>query len=82
MNNSANNAQFWTKWQWNTILHKQLTSVRIMYNLLSVFGGNFVLAKVSLGLISVHCTELKSVHISEVEKVKSSGASELSTVKS
>ena len=53
-----------------------------MYNLLSVFGGNFVLAKVSLGLISVHCTELKSVHISEVEKVKSSGASELSTVKS
>ena len=25
----------------------------------SVFGGNFVLAKVILGLISVHCTELR-----------------------
>ena len=26
---------------------------------LSVFGGNFVLAKVRLGLISVRCTELR-----------------------
>ena len=37
--------------------------------LLSVFGGNFVLAKVSLGLISVRCTELRGVRFSEVQNV-------------
>ena len=38
---------------------------------LSVFVGNFILAnyKVSLGLISVHCTELKGVRFSEVRNV-------------
>ena len=36
---------------------------------LSVFGGNFLLAKISLGLISVCCTELRGVRFSEVENV-------------
>ena len=36
---------------------------------LSVFGGNFVLAKVSLALIRVPCTELRGIHFSEVENV-------------
>ena len=47
---------------------------------LSIFGGNFVLAKVSLGLISVRCTELR-VRLSEVRLVlwlNQSGASDLS----
>ena len=35
---------------------------------LSVFGGNFVLAKVCWGLISV-CLELRGVHFSEVQNV-------------
>ena len=33
---------------------------------LSVFGGNFVLAKVSRGLIKVRCLELRDVCFSEV----------------
>ena len=33
---------------------------------LSVFGGDFVLAKVCRGLISVHCSELKGVGFLEV----------------
>ena len=33
---------------------------------LSVFGGNFVWAKVCLGLISVRCSELRGVRFSEV----------------
>ena len=33
---------------------------------LSVFGGNFVLAKVRRGLISVRCSELRGVRFSEV----------------
>ena len=33
---------------------------------LSVFRGNFVLAKVYLGLISVCCTELRSVCFLEI----------------
>ena len=36
---------------------------------LSVFGGNFVLAKVRLGLISVCCSELRGVRFSEVRNV-------------
>ena len=36
---------------------------------LSVFGGNFVLAKVRQGLISVRCSELRSVRFSEVRNV-------------
>ena len=36
---------------------------------LPVFGGNFVLAKVHLGLISVHCLELRGVRFSEVQSV-------------
>ena len=36
---------------------------------LSVFGGNFVLAKVSPGLISVRCMELRGVCFSEVRNV-------------
>ena len=36
---------------------------------LSIFGGNFVLAKVRLGLISVRCSELRGVHFSEVRNV-------------
>ena len=36
---------------------------------LSVFGGNFVLAKVRRGLISVRCSELRGVHFSEVRNV-------------
>ena len=41
--------------------------------LLSVFRGNFVLAKVSLGLISVRCTELRCVCIAKVRNVLISG---------
>ena len=37
--------------------------------LLSVFGGKFVLAKVSLGLISFCCTELRGVCFLEVRNV-------------
>ena len=33
---------------------------------LSIFGGNFVLAKVRRGLISVRCSELRGVRFSEV----------------
>ena len=33
------------------------------------FGGNFVLAKVRLGLISVRCSELRGVCFSEVQNV-------------
>ena len=33
---------------------------------LSVFGGNFVLVKVRLGLIGVRCSELRGVRFSEV----------------
>ena len=36
---------------------------------LSVFGGNFVLAKVRLGLVSVRCSELRGVRFSEVQNV-------------
>ena len=36
---------------------------------LSIFGGNFVLAKVSWGLISVRCSELRGVRFSEVQNV-------------
>ena len=36
---------------------------------LSVFGGNFVLAKVRRGLISVHCSELRGVCFSVVRNV-------------
>ena len=36
---------------------------------LSVFGSNFVLAKVRLGLISVRCSELRGVRFSEVRNV-------------
>ena len=36
---------------------------------LSVFGGNFVLAKVSLELVIVRYTELRGVRFSEVEDV-------------
>ena len=36
---------------------------------LSIFGGNFVLAKVRWGLISVCCSELRGVRFSEVLNV-------------
>ena len=36
---------------------------------LSVFRGNFVLARVHWGLISVSCLELRGVHFSEVRNV-------------
>ena len=36
---------------------------------LSVFGGNFVLAKVRWGLISVRCSEFRGVRFSEVRNV-------------
>ena len=36
---------------------------------LSVFRGNFVLAKVRRGLIGVRCSELRGVHFSEVHNV-------------
>ena len=53
---------------------------------LSVFGGNFVLAKVHRGLISVRCSELRGVRFSEVRNVlvlwqNQSGASEPSAVR-
>ena len=37
--------------------------------LLSSFGGNFVLAKAPLGLVSVHCLELRGLHFWEVRNV-------------
>ena len=48
----------------------------------SVFGGNFVLAKVSLGLINVHCTELRiASNLGGLKCISSqSGASDLSAV--
>ena len=56
------------------------------YRWVSIFGGNFVLVEVSLGLISVRCTELRGLRFSEVENVlvlwkNQSGASGLSAVK-
>ena len=36
---------------------------------LSVLGGNFVLAKVRRGLISVRCSEFRGVRFSEVRNV-------------
>ena len=36
---------------------------------LSVFGGNFVLAKVRLGPIGIRCSELRGVRFSEVRNV-------------
>ena len=52
---------------------------------LSIFGGNFVFAKVHWGLISVRCLELRGVHFLEVQNVlvlwqNQSGASEPSIV--
>ena len=34
---------------------------------MSVFGGKFILAKVCLGLVTVHCTKLRDVHLLEDE---------------
>ena len=39
--------------------------------LLSVFGGNFVLAKVRRGLISVRCSELRGVRFSDSKCISS-----------
>ena len=36
---------------------------------LSIFGGNFALAKVHLELISVRCSELRGVRFTEVQNV-------------
>ena len=36
---------------------------------LSIFRGNFVLAKVRLALIGVRCSELRGVRFSEVQNV-------------
>ena len=36
---------------------------------LSVFGGNFVFAKVRRGLISIRCSKLRGVRFSEVQNV-------------
>ena len=36
---------------------------------LFIFGGNFTLAKVHLGLISVRCSELRGVRFLEVRNV-------------
>ena len=36
---------------------------------LSIFGGNFVLAKVCWGRIGVRCSELRGVRFSEVRNV-------------
>ena len=36
---------------------------------LSIFKGDFVLAKVRQGVISVHCLELRDIHFSEVRNV-------------
>ena len=38
-------------------------------NIMSVFRGNFALAKVRLGLVSVHYLELRGVRFSEVQNV-------------
>ena len=43
-----------------------LTPPRQVTALLSIFRGNFVLAKVHWGLISVRCSELRGVHFTEV----------------
>ena len=51
------------------------TSVGVL--LLSIFGGNFVLAKGSLGAISVHYTELRGIRFFMVNQ---SGASNLFAV--
>ena len=59
----------WIQRWWRTILWKPSTSVdKLLVGVvsLSVFGGNFVLVKVRLGLISVHCSELRGVRFSEV----------------
>ena len=44
----------------------------VSVTLLSVFGGNFILATVRRGLISVRCSELRVVRFSEVRNVKCS----------
>ena len=53
--------------------HRQVftlcTKVMVGVVSLSVFGGNFVLAKVHLGLISVCSSELRGVCFSEVQNV-------------
>ena len=36
---------------------------------LSIFRGNFILARVRWGLISVHCLELKGIRFSELRNV-------------
>ena len=71
ISNSANIIKSGQRW-WHTILQKPLaicTKLLVGVVSLSVFGGNFVLAKVCLGLISVHCSELRGVRFSEVRNV-------------
>ena len=55
--------KFWTK---NNNKKKELLVGVVS---LSVFGGNFVLAKVRLGLVSVRCSELRGVRFSEVRNI-------------
>ena len=65
----------WIQRWWHTILRKWSRSIHIMYkNLvavvsLSVRRGNFVWAKVSLGLISVRYVELRGIRFLEVRNV-------------
>ena len=52
--------------------HKPLHYVELLVGgtvSLSAFGSIFVLAAVTLGLISVHCTEQRSVHFTKLESV-------------
>ena len=61
-------------------LHNLCTKLLMGVVSLSIFRGNFVLAKVRLGLISVHCLELRGICFSDGSMVKSIGANDLSTV--
>ena len=47
-------------------MYKRLVGV---VSLSAIFGGNFVLAKVSVGLIGVCCTELIGVNFLEPQNV-------------
>ena len=70
MSNSANIVLgLWFQQRWHYESGRQASPHYVGVTSLSVFRGNFVLAKVRRGLISVHCSELRGVHFSEVRNV-------------
>ena len=69
MSNSANIVlSLWIQWRWHYESSRQWPHYVGIFSMF-IFGGNFLLAKVCRGLISVRCLELRGVCFSEVRNV-------------